>query len=474
VITRHDLRNWVHCPRRAHLSARQPELARAETPFERETARRRESHEAAALAALGVPVARPPSLERDLFRAADETRALLEARPRFLHRAVLLAADGSALAIPDLLVRTAAGYGVRFFEVSRRLERRQRELALELRLCCALLEEAGVAATGAEVLLGDGRLEPVELPTTDEWEAAAREVLLAKTASEWPRVAYAEARCAECPFLAACRARFEADRDPTLVPGIDAVAAVRLADAGLATIDAIAGADPAAVARVPGLGAERGREAAHRARALASGRAVLRERPELPMARTLVYLGLDGDPAERDPGPKEFLWGLLVESADAPPRYLPILAGHGAAGDRAAWGAFLATIEELLDDDADLRILHWSPGARLRIALYAERYGTDEARVARIERALFDLREALVRAVALPVTSYALRPVAAHAGFRWRLEASGGAWAVERWRAYARTRDEGARRDLETCNEDDLLAMRLVHRFLAEAAAGAL
>ena len=82
---------------------------------------------------------------------------------------------------------------------------------------------------------------------------------------------------------------------------------------------------------------------------------------------------------------------------------------------------------------------------------------------------LVDLMPLLQKSVILPITSYSIKPIAKHLGFRWREEKAGGAQSLF-WYAEYLQGDHELKKKLVEYNEDDVIATKVVLDFLKSIA----
>jgi predicted RecB family nuclease len=301
TILAHHLYDFAECEHRIALDA-SLERARQTPPDEAmellfEHGRRFEREVVAPLGYSTVAVE-----DGDWAAAAEQTLALMRAGVDGIDQGALL--DGGRLARPDLLERVAGASRLGEYHYvpgdvkSARTTRS--DAVLQVGFAALLLEAAqGRRPEMGFLILGDRRREILDLEsircTVDDAVARAEAIASGDVAT----TPFFSPACARCRWRGECLPRLEAKRDVSFVHGMTRSRHRVLVRNGVATIDALANADVAALvaAGVPSEGLERARA---QASALLRG-AVLRRRPvALPRGRRReLYLRIETDPLDR-------------------------------------------------------------------------------------------------------------------------------------------------------------------------------
>ena len=280
--------------------------------------------------------------------------------------------------------------------------------------------------------------------------------------------------CARCRWWQRCRPQL-GDDDVSLridKGALDVREVLALRRLGRGTVDALADADLDQLlpAYLPLTGHRGGAEsrlrvAARRARMLRDAVAFDRETSgpiEVPGAQLEVDLDIESSAEGR-----VYLWGFLVSdtTSAAPPSYHPF----GAFGDldeaaeTALAGRAFGWLRALAEQASSLRVYHYSSYEPFTVRALAERTGDDRLTWAAgcVEEHFVDLYD-VVRTHYFGVNGLGLKPIAQHAGFRWRDDDPGGLnsqrWFADAVHALDPEVRESARRRVLEYNEDDVLA----------------
>ncbi|HTR97283.1 MAG TPA: TM0106 family RecB-like putative nuclease [Candidatus Acidoferrales bacterium] len=399
--------------------------------------------------------------------AAESLRRLREERVPLV-RPALLSPDGRRSSVPLLLWWDGGTLAVLDVRLAHRPQARS-DFALQLAHDRALLREiAGIEPGRFEIVNGHGETIAVK-PASESAYAralAAAEAVLAR--EDEPDLLLSHSACRACAFYDHCWDRAEAERRIEILPEVQGAHVAAYHAAGVRTLVRLAAL---ATGRTPaGLPEAVVRRAAIAAAAWRDDRAVWLRAPRLPEG-PCVWLDFEGDARGEDAGIPIYLWGLAREpGGDAAPRGEAIVAGLDDGGDARAWQRFVARADQLLAAEPGLRFVHWDQYEPLWVRRYAARHGAPPGFLERFERATFDLKRALDQSVRLPLRSYSIKFVARWLGFAWRNPESGSEWSAARFHRACATGDAAERerllREIAEYNEDDLLAMRAIWRWM--------
>jgi uncharacterized protein len=400
--------------------------------------------------------------------AAAETLRLLRETRRPLYQPAFLSADGRRSAVPDLVYWDDDVLVVLDVRLALRPETRS-DFALQLAHHRALIREtAGIEPGRFEIVNGYGETVVVEPAAEGVYAAALRTAGQALAATAEPDTLLAHSACRSCAYYAHCWDRAQAQRRIEVLPEVQSAHVAAWHAAGVRTLDQLAAADPARTpARVPPAMAKRAIVAAA---AWRDNRAVWLNALELP-GYPVVWFDLEGDSRGEDAEIPIYLWGFALDDGAGEARSEAIFAAFDAEGDHAAWERFVARATEILDRHPGIRWAHWDHYEPLWVRRYADRFGAPAGFLDRMNAACFDLKRVLDRCVRLPLRSYSIKHVARWMGFAWRNPDSGSEWSTARFHRARQSEDatdrEALLRELGEYNEDDLLAMRAIWRWLA-------
>lgn len=385
---------------------------------------------------------------------------------------------------PDFLISDSGRYIIRDSKISRRInERDHPEIFRQLELYAWLYEQVfGHAPIRLEVCRGTGDL--VEIPY-DGGRAAlelVREIFRLKQAEKEPYSPVGWSKCGGCGFQGRCWPRAEKEHSVALISGVDQGLALALHRDGVRTMeDFLARFDETRLAeyqRPWGRGVQRvGRRAVsilRNAHALASGREIPLQPPDLPAVPNCVMFDLEGLPPQFDELEKIYLWGLQVYG-ERPSPYTAATAGFGVDGDRGGWEDFLARANRIFEDYGDLPFVHWTNYERSRLDMYIERFGDRDGIAARVHHNLLDLFAITQNALVLPLPSYSLKVVENYVGFKRTLDEAEGQWAMARYIEATETENIEQRErimgEILAYNEEDLAATWAVLTWLRSKSA---
>jgi predicted RecB family nuclease len=128
-----------------------------------------------------------------------------------------------------------------------------------------------------------------------------------------------------------------------------------------------------------------------------------------------------------------------VEATEPGP-YEKVIRRLGERYERAGqgWQHFLAKARSITREYGDIPFVHWHHYERVKLDIYAERYGDPDGTAARLRGHLVDLLPVTQKAVALPLPSYSLKVVEQYVGFRRSQSEYGGdgRWLATSKRAF--------------------------------------
>jgi uncharacterized protein len=474
-ITPQSLAMGAHCARKLWLHQHQPGEAAPPGEHLLVLRERSDAHQRA-IAARFTDLAGPVWRREGPFRAAaEETLRLLRETRRPIQRPAFLSEDGRRSCAPDFVWWDDDVLVVQDVRLALRPETRA-DFALQHAHHRAVIRETTAIEPGRfEIVNGYGETVVIEPATEAAHAAAFRAAESTLASAEEPGMLLSHSACRACEFYRHCWDRAERERRIEILPEVQTAHVPAYHAAGVRTLEQLAALPPA---RPPaGLPAGAARRAIVAATAWRDDRAVWLAPPRLPTG-PLVWFDLEGDSRGEDAEIPIYLWGFALEGPGDALAPETIVAEMAPGGDRRAWERFVERASALLDAHPGLAWVHWDHYEPLWVRRYADRHGAPKGFAERLAGACFDLKRVLDRCVRLPLRSYSIKHVARRLGFAWRHPDSGSEWSVAQFhRATASSDpDERARllAELSTYNEDDLLAMRAIWRWMqAEAPKGA-
>lgn len=403
-------------------------------------------------------------------QSPEHTQALMAEGVPIIYQAQLRDEAEQFVGYPDFLVRQPDG---RYQAADAKLARKvDKEIAIQLGFYRRLLKNdlpaLAYLGTGDVVEVGDEANPDVNTYVTE-----IRSVL---AETESPLVRYSESKCKICPFYNICKPVFVEQEELTLVYGIERRNAEGLEKYGIATISALAQADPAAIPDIPYLkGYEKKQRAVLQAKAWKTGEMFKLKNIALP-GGTWVHFDIEANPLTPHCEDHVYLWGLL-KPGYSKDDFDYIWTDHHD-DDRRGWDGFLTKVEGYRREWPDLKLVHYSSYERTKIKEYAARYGMEAHPTVTWflddeNGPLFDLQKPVKDCLVLPVAGYGLKPICKHeklVDFQWEDDESGSQWSVVQYVNFLNEPDaakkEAMRQAILTYNRDDVIATRRLEEWL--------
>ncbi|NOT34575.1 MAG: TM0106 family RecB-like putative nuclease [Candidatus Eisenbacteria bacterium] len=454
--------------RRLWLKVHAPELGSGGSEFDRRLADHGIAHEREVAARIPGLVGPLFDGHGDLEAAAERTLELLRTTRDPLYQPAFLSRDGRRAGVPDFVLHDGDGLVLRdaktFVNPGGLTAAR-----LQMAHYSALVEESlGAPPLRCEVINGRHEVLRVELPPRAEYDALIARMAAVIESPDEPELLQSHSKCEGCGFYGHCWPRAIREGWIEILPAVNRMNQPQLARLGLGRIPALAAADPVWLTSQGIKG--RTEDLVLEARSRAEGRALWRRAPGMPSGRTLVWFDLEGDPSA-DVEVPIYLWGYAVDAqptatSAAALACEAVIAAPGRDGDRAAWEDFLTRAAAIFASHPDALWIHYDEYERTWLKRYLERYGDRAAIGARLLNSMFDLCRALKQSAVLPITSYSIKRVAAHLGFKWSDPAMGSQWSIVQYER-ARAAPDVAERErlfepIRSYNADDLRAMKCV------------
>ncbi len=380
---------------------------------------------------------------------------------------------------PDFMLAVNDGYVIRDVKISRRIDEKEHpEIKCQLQTYGWLYEQTfGRPPFRLEVYNGAGKLEKVPYDNGQAALAILAAITELRQMRAEPYSPIGWTKCAGCGFREYCWPRAQKKQDIALVAGVDQGLARGLHNDDINTISQFVEAfDETRLAnyqRTWGNRTQRvGKAAAGimlNARAMVDNKEILIQKPELPECANYVMFDLEGLPPQLNELQKIYLWGMQVFG----PRqgeFQAATAGFGEDGDRQAWEDFLAKAQAIFQAYGDIPFVHWHHYEKTNLKMYIERYGDPTGIAERVLRNLLDLLPVTRQSLALPLSSYSLKEVEKHVGYKRKLKEYGGEWSMAKYIEAVETEDEKQRQavmsEILDYNREDLEATWAVLQWL--------
>jgi predicted RecB family nuclease len=497
ILSASDLISYLECP---HLTQLDLEVVSGRRVLEETrtdsadlVARKGDEHELAYLESLRaggrgvVEIASEPGLG-GLRRGADRTREAMRAGAEIIYQGVLF--DGERWrGYSDFLERVdePSDLGAWSYEVSdTKLARRVKPYFL-LQLCFYSELLAGVQGTAPEwmhVVLGTHARESFRLAEFAAYYRSVK-VQFARAMGTGVTATYPDPvdHCELCRWQAHCDARREADDHLSLVANMRRSQTTRLVEAGITTVAALAGAEPAE--RPVRIGAHTFDALRDQARLQVGQRTTGRPSYELlppeegrGFARLPtpcegdLFFDMEGDPFFEDG--LEYLFGVTsIESGE--PCFRAFWATTRAE-EKRAFEAFIDFVMERLERFPDMHVYHYAPYEPTALKRLMGLHATREDEVDHLLRSqvLVDLYAVVRQGLRISQSSYSIKKVEVFYMEERETEVAEGGDSILAFEEFLDTGDRSLLEAIERYNDDDCRSTWLLHGWLLDRRAEAI
>ncbi len=342
----------------------------------------------------------------------------------------------------------------------------------------------GTAPRAARIVLGTGEPWSFEVETYAAYIRHLKQRYLESVAAGEDAYPLECAHCERCAWRAACARRRDEDDHLSLVAFMRRDQLLRLEEAGIATLGALAvAADrdrPKRMAResYDYLRAQAAEQDRYR-RARASGTAVhsYAFRPaadgagfaRLPEPQPGdVFFDIEGDPLYRPGASLEYLFGCYLPDEPREERYLAFW-GTSPADERLAFEGFVDFVRERRLRYPGLHVYHYAPYETTALKRLGGRFGSREDDVDTFLRdELFvDLYAVVRQALWISQPSYSIKKVEALYGFSRATQTKAGDDSIVMFESWLESQDPAILEDIRRYNEDDCRSTFVLREWLA-------
>jgi uncharacterized protein len=351
-----------------------------------------------------------------------------------------------------------------------------------LQLCFYSDGIAAIQGTRPEhihVFLGVGEQRAFRYDDFAAYYRRVRARFEAAVASPRASEAYPVEYCALCEFHGVCKDRWRADDSLVLVAGTRRAQVVRLREASLPTLKALAQARPGtpvphvvphafeALRDQAALQLERrnsGRLDWHRIEGEAGRGFELLPRP----SPGDVIFDIEGDPFWEPARGLHFLFGMLVRDR-FDWEYRPLWA-HDRASEQRMFERFIDLVHARLVVDPAMHVYHYGTYENAALKQLMGTYATREDAVDELLRrgVLVNLHTVVRQGLRAGVESYSLKEVEAHVPYARQADVRSGIGAVLAYEQWMNKSDEALLRSIAEYNEDDCRATLALRDWLVE------
>jgi predicted RecB family nuclease len=429
-------------------------------------------HEAEVLARLKSEHGAPAEIPTDVDYATREarTREAITSNAPLIYQAALV--HGNWQGFPDFLVGYTDGEEFRLDPEDAKLSRKPKgEHLLQLGLYAELLEQLyAIPVRGGTVHVALGAAVRFDLRSTRY--ILRRLIKSFETFVSLEKQATAPVPCAackQCDYKPRCEAEWRAGDSPYYVAGVGGAQIIKLAAAGINTLEALASLTSIAI--VDGIGPETLAKIAAQARlqrdARQSGKHVFELLPIEPGRGFAnlpprdpgdLFFDMEGDPLAGEG--LEYLFGIYgrFESATAP-SFKPVW-GHDPVQERAAFETTLRLFMAQMRQYPDAHIYHYASYEPAHLKILAMRHATMEAELDQLlrEHRFVDLYRIVVQAMRTSTESYSLKDLEPLYGRGRSGEVKTAAASIVEYENWCTTGDQAILDEIALYNEEDCVS----------------
>jgi len=292
-------------------------------------------------------------------------------------------------------------------------------------------------------------------------------------AEQPPELFISHSRCDLCQWFSHCYGQAQANKHLSLLPGVTPARYEFLKQHHLTTVAALAQANPAYLAPLPGFGDQVAEKLIHQAQAVLHDRAIPRSAPhaphgfplwpeDLPEGEVELYFDIEAAPDQN----LIYLHGVLVVNHRTGEDTFHALLAESPHHERRAWEEFL----DLVHAYPHAPVYHFCPYEAQTVRRLGQLYDTPDRHINALLDRFFDVHKSVTEGVTLPIESYALKHIARWIGFDWRDEGANGAQSICWYNTWAETGDRDYLEAILRYNEDDCRATYRIKDWLARFA----
>jgi uncharacterized protein len=437
-------------------------------------------HEAEVLARLKTAHGAPAEIPTDVDYATREarTREAITSKAPLIYQAALVHGDWQGF--PDFLVGYTDGETFRLDPEDAKLSRKPKgEHFLQLGLYAELLEQLYA------IPVRDGTVH-VALGPPARFDLRRTRYILRRLIKNFETFVALEeqvtvpvpcAACKQCDYKPRCEAEWRASDSPYYVAGVSGAQIVKLAAAGITTLEALAGLTSAKA--VDGIGPETVAKIAAQARlqrdACQSGKHVFELLPVEPGRGFAnlpppdagdLFFDMEGDPLAGEG--LEYLFGIFGRfEGGAAPSFKPIW-GHDPVQEKAAFETTIRLFVTQMRQHPDAHIFHYASYEPSHLKILAMRHATMEAELDQLlrERRFVDLYRIVVHAMRASTESYSLKDLEPLYGRGRSGDVKTAAASIVEYENWCTTGDQAILDEIALYNEEDCVSTALMRDWL--------
>jgi predicted RecB family nuclease len=430
------------------------------------------THEADILARLKTAHGDPAEIPTDVDYAAREarTREAIISKAPLIYQAALV--HGNWQGFPDFLVGYKDGETFRLDPEDAKLSRKPKgEHLLQLGLYAELLEQLYA------IPVRDGTVH-VALGPPARFDLRRTRYILRRLIKNFETFVALEeqvtvpvpcAACKQCDYKPRCEAEWRASDSPYYVAGLSGAQIIRLAAAGITTLEMLAGLAPAKA--IDGIGHETVAKIAAQARlqrdARQSGKHVFELLPIEPGRGFAnlpppdagdLFFDMEGDPLAGEG--LEYLFGIYGRFEGATAASFKPIWGHDPVQEKAAFETTVRLFMAQMQRHPNAHIFHYAAYEPSHLKILAMRHATMEAELDQLlrERRFVDLYRIIVHAMQASTESYSLKDLEPLYGRGRSGEVKTAAASIVEYENWCITGDQAILDEIGFYNEEDCVS----------------
>jgi len=280
-----------------------------------------------------------------------------------------------------------------------------------------------------------------------------------------PEVFISRQKCNLCHWYSQCYAIAQTQQHLSLLPGVTPIRYTQLQTLDITTLESLANTSPAILENLVGFDTQVA------AKLVVQAQSVLQKRPLIlpyPLPKENItftapielYFDIEAQP-DLD---LNYLLGVLVVDRVANTQQFYSFLAEKPEDEELVWQQFLNLVWQY----PQAPIYHFCVYEFDTVKRLAKLYNTPYSSVRPVLNRFVDIYEQLTQSVALPVESYALKAIARWLGFEWRNKEASGAKCIYWYDQWLETGDRTLLESIQSYNEDDCRATRLVKDWLVQ------
>ncbi|MFM6278297.1 MAG: TM0106 family RecB-like putative nuclease, partial [Dolichospermum sp.] len=321
-----------------------------------------------------------------------------------------------------------------------------------------ILEKAGL------ILRNKDKTHLVDL---DKWIPQMLDILNEYTqvidAANPPEVFISRQKCNLCHWYNHCYGIAQAQQHLSLLPGVTPIRYTQLQNLDITSLEALARTQPSTLENLTGF------DSNIAGKLVIQAQSVLTKQPlTLPglcspeyltfVAPIELYFDIEAQPDLN----LNYLLGVLVVDRIANTEQFYSFLAETPDQEQLIWQQFLALVSQY----PQAPIYHFCAYEVDTVQHLGKLYRTPYNELRSVLNRLVDIYEQLVKSVALPIDSYALKTIARWLGFEWREQEANGAKCIYWYDQWLETGDRTLLSIIQEYNEDDCRATRTVKDWL--------